>query len=102
MICTASACPVRPVLTLSYCAVSADPPEYPEVARITPLRRSYTAWMPQKHPPANTAVCCPFVGGRGASTDGFGIATDAPAALHVAPFPSGSTAAIMAKARKMN
>src|SRR5258706_12068965 len=99
---TASACPVRPVLTFSYCAVSAAPPEYPEVARITPFRRSNTAWMPQKQPPARTAVCCPFAGAKGASTDGLGIATDAPPVLHAAPFPRGSTAARIAKARKMN
>src|SRR6266576_7263453 len=58
--------------------------------------------MPQKQPPARTAVCWPLVGARGASTEGFGIATDPPAALQEAPRPSGRTAARIAKARTMN
>src|SRR5882762_10869141 len=58
--------------------------------------------MPQKQPPARTAVCWPLVGARGASTEGFGIATAPPAALQEAPRPSGRTAARIAKARTMN
>src|SRR5882762_9394124 len=58
--------------------------------------------MPQKQPPASTAVCWPFVGASGASTDGLGMATGAPAALQVAPRPSGRTAARMANVLKKN
>src|SRR6266550_6165108 len=58
--------------------------------------------MPQKQPPARTAVCWPLVGARAASTDGLGIATDPPAALQEAPRPSGRTAARIAKARTTN
>src|SRR5882762_10069458 len=58
--------------------------------------------MPQKQPPARTAVCWPLVGARGTSTEGFGIATAPPAALQEAPRPSGRTAARIAKARTTN
>src|SRR3977135_338313 len=58
--------------------------------------------MPQKQPPARTAVCWPLVGAGGAATDGFGIATAPPAALQEPPRPRGRTAARIAKARTMN
>src|SRR4029077_15943378 len=74
---TDSAWPVSPVLTISYSAVLASPPEYPEVALITPFTCWKTAWIPQKQPPATTAVCSPELAALDASTAGPGTATAA-------------------------
>src|ERR1051326_5553619 len=82
MMRTDSACPVRPVLTVSYCAVPADPPEYPAVALLTPFTCSNTAWMPQKHPPASTTVSELLVLLNGSSAVGFGSLTAALEAWH--------------------
>src|SRR5262245_5194144 len=57
VICTDSACPVSPVLTVSYSAVFFSPPAYPDITRRTPARCSNTPCTPQKQPPATTAVC---------------------------------------------
>src|SRR5712691_2542934 len=72
VIFTDSAWPVSPVLTSSYSAVLAEPPEYPDVALITPFTCWNTAWIPQKQPPATTAVSSALVVAIGASTAGFG------------------------------
>ena len=69
---TDSACLVRPLLTVSYEAVPAEPPEYPEVTRTTPLTCSKTACTPQKHPPATTIVSVAEAVASGASTAGSG------------------------------
>jgi hypothetical protein len=61
--------------------VDADPPEYPAVVEMTPLTRSNTDWVPQKQPPAKTAVCFPLLWARGLSLAGAGIGGLA-AALH--------------------
>src|SRR5215470_16809050 len=47
-------------MTSSYSAVVSDPPEYPEVALMTPLTCWNTACIPQKQPPAKTAVGSAF------------------------------------------
>src|SRR5581483_3336458 len=72
---TDSACPVVPVLTVSYCAVCAEPPEYPAVTLLTPFTCSKTACMPQKHPPPRTTVCAPWFLLSGASVVGSGSLT---------------------------
>src|SRR2546426_9391202 len=48
---------------------------------MTPLTCSNTAWIPQKQPPASTAVCWPLVVAKGSSTTGLGM-TVALAELH--------------------
>src|ERR1019366_4470137 len=58
--------------------------------------------MPQKHPPASTAVSCPFAGDKGLSTLGFGIATAALDVLQATPRPSGSRTDNMARLRARN
>src|SRR5579871_6130174 len=68
-----SACPVVSVVTWSYVAVLAEPPEYPTVVFTTPFTRSKTACVPQKHPPAKTAVSRPLDLARGRSTLEGGI-----------------------------
>src|SRR5262245_61929976 len=65
-----SACPVRPVETMSYFAVSCVPPAYPEITSSTPSMSWNTASVHQKQPPARTAVCLPVFGFT--STDGSG------------------------------
>src|SRR5216684_1891604 len=77
VIFTDSAWPVSPVLTSSYSAVLDSPPEYPEVALITPFTCWKTAWIPQKHPPATTAVCWPELVALVASTAGGGTTPEA-------------------------
>src|SRR5215468_3171550 len=47
-------------MTSSYSAVVSDPPEYPEVALMTPLTCWNTACIPQKQAPAKTAVGSAF------------------------------------------
>src|SRR6185437_14150903 len=54
----------------SFCA----PLAYPDTALVTPLTCWYTAWIPQKHPPASTAVSSPALC-AGASAAGGGIVT---------------------------
>src|SRR6186713_599662 len=49
-----------PLVTISYFAVEALPPAYPETACETPCTRWNTPCTPQKQPPANTAVCMPL------------------------------------------
>src|SRR5260370_33557819 len=72
-----SACPVRPVLTISYCASSRRPPAYPEVTSVTPLTRSNTASTPQKQPPASTATAdCPVAPGAASTAGGGTCAAD--------------------------
>jgi hypothetical protein len=78
---------VRPVLTVSYCAVFADPPEYPAVALVTPFTCSNTACMPQKHPPANTTVSELLVLLSGSSAAGLGSFTAALEAWHAMVVP---------------
>src|SRR5271167_3342236 len=56
-ILTDSACPVRPPLTVSYCAVDFSPPAYPAQTFFTPRTCSNTPCTPQKQPAASTAVC---------------------------------------------
>src|SRR5271167_213370 len=56
-ILTDSACPVRPPLTVSYCAVDFSPPAYPAHTFFTPRTCSKTPCTPQKQPAASTAVC---------------------------------------------
>src|SRR5947207_12776362 len=74
MICTDSAWPVLPLLTISYCAVDFSPPEYPDSTFVTPRTCSKTPCTPQKQPPAMTAVCS-GPDAFGLSTKGAGIAT---------------------------
>src|SRR5215467_8992234 len=71
-----------PVLTVSYCAVLAEPPEYPAVALLTPFTCSNTACMPQKHPPASTTVAALGLLLSGSSATGFGSFTAALEAWH--------------------
>src|ERR1700692_1388385 len=52
-----SAWPVVPVLTVPYAAVALSPPEEPAITCRTPFTCSNTPWVPQKQPPASTAVC---------------------------------------------
>src|ERR1700724_248520 len=100
MIWTVSACPVRPVLTVSYWAVLEAPPEYPEVALMTPLTCSNTAWIPQKQPPASTAVCLPGAAAKPSFTRGPGMLAVASAALHDSRAASGSRAKRPARLRR--
>src|SRR5579862_2074344 len=65
-------------MTCLYVAVDAEPPAYPAVVLRTPFTLSNTACVPQKQPPAKTAVARPADAARGASTVGAGIG---PAAL---------------------
>src|SRR5207253_9164312 len=74
-------------LTVSYCAVLEEPPEYPEVTLMTPLTCSKTASTPQKHPPASTAVCSPRALVSGASKIGFGIVVTEAVAVPQAVMP---------------
>src|SRR5579872_365972 len=67
-----------PVLTTSYSAAAEDPPEYPEVALITPRTCWKTACTPQKQPPASTAVCCPLAWAKAVSSFGFGKSAPPP------------------------
>src|SRR5271169_4870426 len=77
-ILTDSAWPVRPPLTVSYCAVDFSPPAYPAQTFFTPRRCSKTPCTPQKQPAASTAVCAgPAV--LGLSTAGGAMITGASA-----------------------
>ena len=55
-------------------AVDAEPPAYPAVVLSTPLTRSKTDCVPQKHPPANTEVCFPGFAASDRSACAAGIA----------------------------
>src|SRR5258708_1474525 len=92
MIRTDSACPVLPVLTVSYSAVLAEPPEYPAVTPVTPFTCSNTAWMPQKQPPASTTVAELLALVTGSSVAGLGIFTAALEALQATVLPRQSIA----------
>src|SRR5690348_4721525 len=89
---TDSACPVVPVLTCSYVAVSADPPAYPATTPVTPFTCSKTSCIPQKQPPESTAVACPALLALGASSAGAGSDADAALAPRI-PLPTRRTTA---------
>src|SRR5207248_2685539 len=91
VIFTDSACPVSPVLTRSYSAVLDSPPEYPDVALITPFTCWKTAWTPQKHPPATTAVCWPEFVALVASTAGAGTVVEEAFPVLYATVPAAKT-----------
>src|ERR1700676_2318491 len=46
--------------------------------------------MPQKQPPATTAISCPFTADNGLSTSGFGIVTAEAPVPHASPRPNGN------------
>src|SRR4030095_10945908 len=62
------------------CDVADSPPPSPVSTRTTPLTCSKTASIPQKQPPASTAVCSPLAVASGASTAGLGTGPRGPSA----------------------
>jgi hypothetical protein len=68
------------------------PPEYPEVALITPFTCWKTAWIPQKQPPATTAVSFPGVEALASSVAAAGT-TPLPAWQASAPASNVNTIA---------
>src|SRR2546425_11519720 len=68
-----SAWPVSPVRMSCYSGLFCNPREYPDGALIPPFTCWKTAWIPQKQPPATTAVCSDLLVAMEASTIGLGI-----------------------------
>src|SRR6516225_3886946 len=79
----------------------AVPPEYPALTAVTPFMCSKTAWIPQKHPPASTAVSLPLALAKGESTAGLGMATAALEALEDTMHPQQSRAKTTVIVRSM-